>query len=159
MNGTGLWHAERAWLGRVARDVLIEVEDGRIKSVAENTPPPPGATRLSGFTIPGLANAHSHAFQRQLRGLTQGGGGDFWVWRRQMYRLAEAEDPDEYFMQARSVYREMLEAGITAVGEFHYLHKFGNRSGEALISMWIPRVATAARTRSKSNGYASRCGN
>ena len=51
-----------------------------------------------------------------------------------MYRLAEAEDPDEYFTQARSVYREMVEAGITAVGEFHYLHKFGNRSGEAVIA-------------------------
>jgi formiminoglutamate deiminase len=118
----------------VARDVLIEVEDGRIKSVADNTSSPPGATRLSGFTIPGLANAHSHAFQRQLRGLTEDGGGNFWVWRQQMYRLAEAEDPDEYFIQARSVYREMVEAGITAVGEFHYLHKFGNRAGEALIA-------------------------
>jgi formiminoglutamate deiminase len=134
LNGSGLWHAERAWIGRVASNVLIEVEDGRIKSVAGNTPPPTGATRLSGFTIPGLANAHSHAFQRQLRGLTHEEGGDFWVWRRQMYRLAEAEDPDEYFIQARSVYREMVEAGITAVGEFHYLHKFGNRSGEALIA-------------------------
>jgi formiminoglutamate deiminase len=134
LNGSGLWHAERAWLGRVASDVLIEVDDGRIKSVADNTAPPPGATRLSGFTIPGLANAHSHAFQRQLRGLTQEGGGDFWVWRQQMYRLAEAEDPDEYFTQARSVYREMVEAGITAVGEFHYLHKFGNRAGEAVIA-------------------------
>ena len=134
MNGSGLWHADRAWLGRVARDVLIEVENGTIKSVVEGALPPPGAIRLSGFTIPGLANAHSHAFQHQLRGLTEDGGGDFWVWRQQMFRLAEAEDPDAYFIQARAVYREMAEAGITAVGEFHYLHRFGNRSGEALIA-------------------------
>ena len=134
MNGSGLWHADRAWLGRVARNVLIEVENGTIKSVVEGALPPPGAIRLSGFTIPGLANAHSHAFQHHLRGLTEDGGGDFWVWRQQMFRLAEAEDPDAYFIQARAVYREMAEAGITAVGEFHYLHRFGNRSGEALIA-------------------------
>jgi formiminoglutamate deiminase len=134
MNGSGLWHADRAWLGRVARDVLIEVENGRIKAVTEEAEPPPGATRLSGFTIPGLANVHSHAFQRRLRGLTHEGGGDFWEWRRQMYRLAEAEDPDEYFIQGCAAYREMVHAGITAVGEFHYLHRFGNRSGEALIA-------------------------
>ena len=134
MTGSGLWHAQRAWLGHVASNVLIEVKDGRIKTVAEDANAPPDAIRLGGFTIPGLADVHSHAFQRALRGQTQEGGGDFWEWRRQMFQLAALEDPDRYFAEAQSVFREMVEAGITAVGEFHYLHRFGNELGKALIA-------------------------
>jgi formiminoglutamate deiminase len=88
---------------------------------------------LKGWTIPGLANVHSHAFQRLLRGEIESGGGDFWEWRAQMYRFTEW-DPDDYSRHARDVFREMLEAGITAVGEFHYLHGHGNQLGEALIA-------------------------
>ena len=132
MNGSGLWHAEQAWLGHRAENVLVEVEGGRIKSVEEGTPPPPGAVVLKGWTIPGLANAHSHAFQRLLRGEIESRDGDFWEWRAQMYRFTEW-DPADYFKHARYVFREMLEAGITAVGEFHYLHSHGNQLGEALI--------------------------
>ena len=132
MNGSGLWHAEQAWLGHRAENVLIEVEGGRIKSVEEGAPSPPGAIVLKGWTIPGLANVHSHAFQRLLRGEIESGGGDFWEWRAQMYRFTEW-DPADYFKHARYVFREMLEAGITAVGEFHYLHSHGNQLGEALI--------------------------
>jgi formiminoglutamate deiminase len=84
--------------------------------------PPPDATSLGGLTIPGLANAHSHAFQRALRGRTQSGRGDFWTWRRRMYEVAEAIDPDGYLALARATFGEMALAGITAVGEFHYLH-------------------------------------
>jgi formiminoglutamate deiminase len=133
MNGSGLWHAEQAWLGHAAKDVLIEVEDGRIKTITENVPAPDGAVRLSGWTIPGLANVHSHAFQHSLRGATESGGGDFWEWRQQMYRVAAQSDWTDYFKSSRFVFREMLEAGITAVGEFHYLHALGNGLGEALI--------------------------
>ena len=133
MNGSGTWHANQAWLGHVARNVLIEVEGGRISKVVEDAKAPAGATRLGGFTIPGLANVHSHTFQRSLRGQTQDGGGDFWEWRRQMFQLAETQDPAGYFNEAKVVFREMVEAGITAVGEFHYLHKFGNELGKALI--------------------------
>ena len=78
--------------------------------------------RVAGLTIPGLANAHSHAFHRALRGRTQRGRGTFWTWRRQMYSLAERLDPDSYHLLARAVYREMVSTGITAVGEFHDLH-------------------------------------
>ena len=131
MNGSGLWHAQQAWLGHRAEDVLIEVENGRIRSVTEGTHAPEGAVRLKGWTVPGLANAHSHAFQRILRGRTESGGGDFWDWRRQMYAAAEDLDPAEQY--ALDVFQEMLEAGITAVGEFHYLHRFANGMGEALI--------------------------
>jgi formiminoglutamate deiminase len=83
---------------------------------------PPGATTLPGLTIPGLANAHSHAFQRALRGRTQAGRGDFWTWRERMYEVVEAIDPDLYLALARATFAEMALAGITAVGEFHYLH-------------------------------------
>ncbi len=132
MKGSGRWHAEQAWLGHRAENVLIEVEAGRITSIEEGTPLPTDAVSLKGWTIPGLANVHSHAFQRLLRGEIESGGGDFWEWRAQMYRFTEW-DPADYFKHARYVFREMLEAGITAVGEFHYLHSHGNQLGEALI--------------------------
>src|SRR4029077_15816483 len=134
LNGTGVWHADQAWLGHQAYDVLIEVEDGRIKLVTEDAAAPAGATKLRGWTIPGLANVHSHAFQRSLRGgSSEYGGGDFWEWRQQMYRAAQNVEQARYFNDAREVFREMLKAGITAVGEFHYLHAFGNALGEELI--------------------------
>ena len=133
MNGSGIWHAEQAWLGQAANDVLIEVEDGRIKTITQDVPAPAGAVRLEGWTIPGLANVHSHAFQHSLRGAVESGAGDFWEWRQQMYR-AVTSDWTDYFKSSRFVFREMLEAGITAVGEFHYLHALGNGLGEALIA-------------------------
>lgn len=132
MNGSGLWHAEQAWLGFAAKDVLIEVEAGTIKSVTPHASAPPAATILAGWTIPGLANVHSHVFQHSLRGEVESGAGDFWTWRREMYRRTEWERAD-YFNYARAVFQEMLEAGITAVGEFHYLHQHGNELAEALI--------------------------
>lgn len=132
MKGSGLWHAEQAWLGRPARNVLIEVEDGRIKTVTEGAAAPAGAVELRGWTVPGFANVHSHAFQRALRGNAESGGGDFWEWRQEMYRAAENWDAVSYLNHSRRVFREMLQAGITAVGEFHYLHALGNELGEAL---------------------------
>jgi formiminoglutamate deiminase len=132
MNGSGRWHAEQAWLGHPAQNVLIEVEGGRIKSIAEDAQAPHDATTLRGWTFPGFANAHSHAFQRLLRGEVEASGGDFWEWRSRMYGYAEW-DPADYFNHARRVFREMLEAGITAVGEFHYLHAHRNELGVALI--------------------------
>ena len=115
------YHAEYAWIaGAVARDVLIEVAEGRITAVTPGAPP--AGERLSGLVLPGFANAHSHAFHRALRGRTHGGRGSFWSWRDQMYAVAGRLDPDSYFRLARAVYAEMALAGITAVGEFHYLH-------------------------------------
>ena len=80
------------------------------------------ATQVPGLTLPGLANCHSHAFHRALRGRVQRGRGTFWTWREQMYDVAGRIDPDTYFALARATYREMAAAGITSVGEFHYLH-------------------------------------
>ncbi|MFI9553462.1 formimidoylglutamate deiminase [Nonomuraea endophytica] len=113
---------EQAWLpDGAAESVIVEVDGERIANVAQG-PPPPGALRLPGITVPGLANAHSHAFHRALRGATQTGRGDFWTWRDQMYEIAARLDPDSYLTLARAVYAEMAMAGITCVGEFHYLH-------------------------------------
>jgi formiminoglutamate deiminase len=138
------WHAELVWLGPargVAEQVLLEVDGDRIAAVTEGVEPPAGARRLPGLTIPGLANAHSHAFHRALRGRTHRGGGDFWTWRERMYELAGQLDPDGYLELARAAYAEMALAGVTAVGEFHYLHHDPagrpyadpNRMGSALI--------------------------
>lgn len=117
-------HCELAWLGGDAAtaDVLLVLDGDRIAAVTAGVPPPPGATRLRGLALPGFANAHSHAFHRALRSRTQAGGGSFWTWRDQMYRLAGTLDPDGYHRLARAAYGEMALAGITCVGEFHYLH-------------------------------------
>ena len=71
------------------------------------------------LTIPGFVNAHSHAFQRALRGRTE--GGDFWAWRDAMLALADDQTPQRVRSDYELVYRELLAAGYTAVGEFHYL--------------------------------------
>ena len=83
---------------------------------------PAGTERRPGLTLPGLANAHSHAFHRALRGITEAGEGTFWTWRERMYEVAGRLSPDSYLALARAVYAEMALAGVTCVGEFHYLH-------------------------------------
>jgi formiminoglutamate deiminase len=116
---------ELAWLGgeAAAEGVVVEVDGKRIAGVEQGiATPPAGATRLDGITVPGLANSHSHAFQRALRGRTHSGRGNFWRWREAMYELASRLDPDLYLPLARATYGEMALAGITCVGEFHYLH-------------------------------------
>ncbi|WP_375488869.1 formimidoylglutamate deiminase [uncultured Jatrophihabitans sp.] len=104
-----------------ARDVRIEVVGGRFTAVTPGAHAT-GADRLPGVVLPGFANCHSHAFHRALRGRTHADGGSFWTWREQMYALAQRLDPDSYLSLARAVYAEMALAGISAVGEFHYLH-------------------------------------
>jgi formiminoglutamate deiminase len=118
------WWCENAWLpaGRAASGVLISVTDGRISGVEVDVDAPPTAHVLRGLVIPGLANAHSHAFHRALRSRTQIGRGDFWTWRDQMYAVANRLDPENYLALARATYAEMALAGITCIGEFHYVH-------------------------------------
>jgi len=115
------------WEGRLVRDLALAIApDG---TCANAGLPPPNATveRLPGkLLLPGLVNAHSHAFQRLLRGRTQapapGRQDDFWTWRETMYRAAAALDPDDLAIASRQCFLEMARAGITTVGEFHYLH-------------------------------------
>ncbi|MFC4943697.1 formimidoylglutamate deiminase [Pseudonocardia sp. GCM10023141] len=118
---TAYW-AEHALLpGGVAAGVTFVVEDGRFTAVTAATPAG-AALRLPGVVLPGFANAHSHAFHRALRGRTHDGGGTFWTWRDRMYAVAARLNPDTYLALARAAYAEMALAGVTAVGEFHYLH-------------------------------------
>ncbi|UQA95062.1 formimidoylglutamate deiminase [Streptomyces halobius] len=135
---------EHAWLGtHVEPGVALDVANGRIAAVRTGVPaPPPGAVALRGLTIPGMCNTHSHAFHRALRGVAQVGSGTFWTWRDVMYSVADKLTPESYFQLARAVYAEMALAGITCVGEFHYLHHAPggtryddpNAMGEALIA-------------------------
>src|SRR5580704_5431674 len=116
------WFADYAWLpSGIGRDVTFEVTDGRFTEIAVDSSAG-DARRLPGIALPGFANAHSHAFHRAMRGRTQGGGGTFWTWREAMYSIASRLDPDSYLALARATYAEMALAGITSVGEFHYLH-------------------------------------
>ncbi|TLS41909.1 formimidoylglutamate deiminase [Streptomyces montanus] len=140
---TQTYWLEHAWLDSfVEPGVAVEVADGRIAVVRKGVDtPPPGAEVLRGLTIPGLANAHSHAFHRALRGTVQVGSGTFWTWREVMYSFADRLTPETYHALARAVYAEMALAGVTAVGEFHYVHHAPggtpyadpNAMGEALI--------------------------
>lgn len=114
---------EHAWLpSGVADAVLVRTEGGVITELRTGTKPE--GTRLSGLAMPGFANGHSHAFHRALRGHAHG-SGTFWSWRETMYDLAARLDPDGYYRLARAVYGEMVLAGYTCVGEFHYLHHAG----------------------------------
>jgi formiminoglutamate deiminase len=125
------WWAELAWLGgdEVAEAVLLTVEGDRLAGVEPGRPAPPSARRLAGLVLPGLVNAHSHAFHRALRGRTHAGAGDFWAWRERMYELAGRLEPGTYQTLATAVYAEMALAGITTVAEFHYLHHPARPSG------------------------------
>jgi formiminoglutamate deiminase len=119
---TTFW-CEHAELGSGAvPGVRISVDDGRITAVDRAPAPADGDTRLTGVVLPGFANAHSHAFHRALRGRTHDHGGTFWTWRERMYAVAARLDPDGYLALARATYAEMALAGVTCVGEFHYLH-------------------------------------
>ncbi|WP_275002951.1 formimidoylglutamate deiminase [Promicromonospora iranensis] len=120
---------ERAWLpgddglpGGVAGSVRVETDGGRIVAVEVGAPASDGDVRLGGLVLPGLANAHSHAFHRALRGRTHADGGSFWTWREDMYALATALTPELYERLARAVLAELALGGTTAVGEFHYVH-------------------------------------
>jgi formimidoylglutamate deiminase len=124
--------------------------DGRILG---DGPVPAGAQviRLPGRALlPGLVNGHSHAFQRLIRGRTEyvasgSGSDDFWSWREAMYRAAEALTPEDVYTASRQAFLEMLLAGITAVGEFHYLHHQPDGTPYAERNILAREVIRAAR--------------
>jgi formiminoglutamate deiminase len=121
-----LLEADLTWTGtRFQSGVQILIDDGgRIGSVA--TAAKPGAERLGGIAfLPGLVNTHSHAFQRGLRGQGERfptGAGSFWSWREAMYGLVSSLDRATLRAISAQAFAEMRDAGITTVGEFHYLH-------------------------------------
>ncbi len=139
--------AERALLpGGWERDVRIETSGGRIASVRAGAKAQPGDERAA-ILVPGMPNLHSHAFQRGMAGLaeTRGPGDDsFWSWRKVMYRFALTMTPDHAEAVAAQLYVEMLEAGFTRVGEFHYLHHDVDGRPYANIAEVAERIAAAA---------------
>ncbi len=111
--------------GGWADNVRLEIEAGRIASITQDAQASEADTQL-GIVIPGLANAHSHAFQRVLAGHTEErapqGRDNFWTWRSRMYALSARIDAAALAAIARQVYTEMVATGYTSVAEFHYLH-------------------------------------
>lgn len=114
---------ERLIMNGAVHDRVRLVVDaaGAVGEILTGEDPRPGDLEV-GTAVPGSANAHSHAFHRALRGRTHDHGGDFWTWRTLMYRTASRLTPERYGRLARAVFAEMLAAGYTAVGEFHYVH-------------------------------------
>ena len=146
-----------AWLpdfvyaeGRFLSDRAIVVDsEGRIvKIIASNEAPNP--VRLSGKALlPGLVNAHSHAFQRVIRGRTeersQHSTDSFWTWREQMYAAANRLEPEDFYNVARMAFLEMALTGITAVGEFHYVHHSQDGTPYSDPNLLAREVIRAAR--------------
>jgi formimidoylglutamate deiminase len=129
-----------------ARDVRIEVADGVIVSVATNAARE-GALRIPGIAVPGLPNLHCHAFQRGMAGLAERRGptvDSFWTWRETMYRFLAHLTPDHVEAIAAFAYMEMLEAGFTAVGEFHYLHHDRDGTPYDDVGEMASRIVAAA---------------
>ena len=130
-------------------NVWLEISDGRFSSI-QNVDSTEGAKRPAddsvAFVIPGLCNAHSHAFQRVLAGHTEqrspAGHDSFWTWRERMYELAGLVDAKTLTAIARQAYCEMLSSGYTSVAEFHYLHRDPSKP-DALDTMF-DAISTAA---------------
>jgi formimidoylglutamate deiminase len=129
------------------RDVLLSIEGRAIAAIEVDAAPPPGAERLAGVAVPGVANVHSHAFQRDMAGLVERRGPEddsFWTWREVMYRFLAAMTPDDIEAVAAWAYVEMLEAGFTSVGEFHYLHNAPDGARYADPAETAGRIVAAA---------------
>jgi formimidoylglutamate deiminase len=124
----GLQPGLAVWIdaeGRIER-VTAVADAVAAMEAADGISPPVELLRLPRLALlPGFVNAHSHAFQRALRGQGErfpAGAGSFWTWREAMYAMVETLTPEKLFDISLQAYREMRRAGITAVGEFHYLH-------------------------------------
>lgn len=129
-----------------AEDVRLEFDGARIAAVASHVAPEQG-DQCYAIGVPGMSNVHSHAFQRAMAGLAErgrAGGENFWSWRELMYRFALAIRPDDLEAVASELYVEMLEAGFTRVGEFHYLHHDQDGRPYAAIAEMGERIIAAA---------------
>jgi formimidoylglutamate deiminase len=115
-----------------ARGALVSIVDGRISAIDTlkigdaHAAPARGIEHVAGVVVPGMANAHSHAFQRGMAGNTEyrlSASDSFWTWRQAMYALANRIEPEDLQTLATQLFIEMLKAGYTSVAEFHYLHR------------------------------------
>ena len=128
------------------KDVRLTIKGGRIAIVEAGAEAQAGDERHD-ILVPGMPNLHSHAFQRGMAGLaeTRGPGADsFWSWRNVMYRFALTMTPEHAEAVASQLYMEMLEAGFSRVGEFHYLHHDIDGRAYADIAEMAQRIASAA---------------
>lgn len=128
-------------------NVRIQIRDGRIARIS-SAPQPLADDEIGGIALPGMANVHSHGFQRGLAGAAEfrGGTDSFWTWRDAMYRFVTAILPEDVEAISALAYAEMLEGGFTRVGEFHYLHNDPlGRSYDNEAEM-AERIAAAADT-------------
>ena len=133
-----------------ARDVRVTVADGTTVAVAQDAPRA-GADHVLGIAVPGLPNLHSHGFQRGMAGLAERRGptaDSFWTWREVMYHFLQRLSPDDVEAITAFAYMEMLEAGFTTVGEFHYMHHDVDGRPYANLGEMAERIAAAsAQTR------------
>lgn len=135
--------------GGWAQNVRFTVAGGLITSIETDAPAEHG-DETHQITVPGLANVHSHAFQRGMAGLAEHRGGrsddNFWSWREVMYRFLDRLTPEDTEAITAMAYAEMLETGYTHVGEFHYLHNDAQGRAYANPAEMAARIAAAAKS-------------
>lgn len=145
--GVQVIEADRTWVnGSFVSGARVAIDrDGRISAVGTLEDEP--TLRLRGKALlPGMVNAHSHAFQRGLRGrgeMFPKGAGSFWTWREAMYELVDRMDQPRMYRLSRQAFEEMLRAGVTTVGEFHYLHHDAGEEGFAFDEVVLRAAADA----------------
>jgi formiminoglutamate deiminase len=150
---SAFWSATALLPDGWAKNVRLVVADGRIASIETGVMAAPNDESHQ-ITLPGLADVHSHAFQRGMAGLAEhrgyGAAGtssdDFWSWREVMYRFLDRLTPDDMEAIAAMAYMEMLESGYAHVGEFHYLHNDIDGQAYADPAEMAARIAAAAAT-------------
>jgi formimidoylglutamate deiminase len=141
-----LWFEDALLADGWAARVRLTLHGGYIEHVEKDVPRAP-TDQTFGIAIPGLCNVHSHAFQRGMAGLSQRRGpeyDDFWTWREVMYRFLDRLSPEDVEAISAQAFAEMLEAGFTRVGEFHYLHNDSDGRPYAHAGELSDRVVAAA---------------
>jgi formimidoylglutamate deiminase len=143
------YRLQSALIGREwAKDVHVAVgDDGLIHAIGAEADTAPGAERVNGYVVPGMPNAHSHAFQRGMVGDTEyrlSARDSFWTWRQAMYALANRITAADLEVLATQLFIEMLKSGYTSVAEFHYLHREpGGRLAAGSNPLWDAATAAA----------------
>jgi formimidoylglutamate deiminase len=143
--------ADLTWVGQPGsfeRGVRIAIDDRGIIAAAGKLPNEPTRRLRRRAILPGMVNVHSHAFQRGLRGRGEmfpppEGAGSFWTWREAMYRLVESMDETTLCRLSVQSFREMLSAGMTTVGEFHYVHHNSSLRGYGMDEVMLNAAAEA----------------
>ncbi|HWA31395.1 MAG TPA: amidohydrolase family protein, partial [Rhizomicrobium sp.] len=142
-----LWFRTALLFEGWSNDVRIVLDENAIQRIEKGVPATAGDERHA-IAVPGLPNLHSHAFQRGMAGLAEVRGlsdDSFWTWRDVMYRFLDRLTPDDMQTIAELAYIEMLEAGFTRVGEFHYVHHDLDGTPYANIAEMASRIAAAAQ--------------